>query len=336
MVVNGPDCSGPIAMRVTVDDLRERHLDHQRRAARQLLRRPMRRRQFLSASAAAGTAAMGGIALGGGAMAQEAAKKNPRINEGLLPDYRLLFYYGFPQNPNMGILGEHEPGALLEILKEQAAEYEAADDSRPWKLGFELIASVAQGSPQPDNSYVADTDGKWLDLYTEFTAEHDMVLLLDVQMGRREPKEDYVGLERWLKYDHVHLAIDPEFKMWGDEIPGQDLGHVKAHHVTEAQQWLVDLAAKYETSRKVLLVHQFHHYMIDDKHEIEPMVGVDLVIDMDGWGPPHLKLETWNAVITEEPIEYHGIKLFYRQDEPLMSAADVMALEPTPDVVIYQ
>jgi hypothetical protein len=41
-------------------------------------------------------------------------------------------------------------------------------------------------------------------------------------------------------------------------------------------------------------------------------------------------------VITQEPIEYHGIKLFYGQDDPLMPAADIMALEPTPDVVIYQ
>jgi len=298
----------------------------------------MHRRRFV----ASGAAAMGGMALAHGAAAQSdnqrssTAKKNPRINEGLLPDHRLLFYYGFPQNPNMGILGEYEPDELLKILKEQAAEYEAADDSRPWKLGLELIASVAQGSPQADNSYVADTDGHWLDLYTEFTAENDMILLLDVQMGRKEPKEDYEGLERWLKYDHVHLGIDPEFKMWEDEIPGQDLGHIKAHHVTEAQQWLVDLAAKYETSRKLLLVHQFHHWMIQEKEEIEPMVGVDLVIDMDGWGPPELKKETWNFVITQEPIEYHGIKLFYRQDEPLMTAADIMALEPTPDVVIYQ
>jgi hypothetical protein len=301
----------------------------------------MRRRQFV----ATGAAAMGSMALARGVAAQSdgessptpaAAATNPRINEGLLPDYRLLFYYGFPENPNMGILGEYAPEELLARLKEQAAEYEAADDSRPWKLGLELIASVAQGSPQADDSYVADTSGEMLDQYTEFCAENDMVLLLDVQMGRKEPKADYEGLERWLKFEHVHLGIDPEFKMWEEEIPGQDLGHIKAHHVTEAQEWLVALAAKYEIPRKMLLVHQFHHYMIEDKGEIEPMAGVDLVIDMDGWGPPHMKLDTWNVVIKQEPIEYHGIKLFYGQDDPLMPAADIMALEPTPDVVIYQ
>ncbi|MDQ4044713.1 MAG: hypothetical protein M3173_04595 [Chloroflexota bacterium] len=259
-----------------------------------------------------------------------------RMSEGLLPDYRLLFHYGFPENELMGILGEYPPEENLQLMREQVAQYEAADSSRPWKLGFELISSVAQAEPQADNSYVADTDGDWLDYYTEFTAENDMVLLLDVQMGRREPKEDYVGLERWLRYDHVHLGIDPEFKMWGDEIPGKDLGHVTAEKVTEAQQWLVEIANKYGTSRKMLLVHQFHVYMIKDKDQIRPMDGVDLVIHEDGWGPPHMKRETYEVIIAQQPIEYHGFKLFYRQDEPLMTPAEVMALEPPPDVVTYQ
>lgn len=315
----------------------------------------MRRREFL----AGGAATMGGLILPGGLAAQsdnqlhateEAAAESPqaeesqpqtsgpgmRLNEGLLPDNRLLFYYGFPQNPLMGILGEYEPEECLELLRQQAAEYEEADNSRPWKLGFELIASVAQGEPQSDNSYVADTDGKWLDLYTEFTAANDMVLLLDVQMGRKEPKEDYEGLERWLQYDHVHLAIDPEFKMWGDEIPGQDLGHITADHVIEAQNWLVEIANRYGTSRKMLVVHQFHVYMIQDKEQIRPVEGVDLVINEDGWGPPDMKRDTYGVVITQQPIEYHGIKLFYQLDEPLMTAAEIMALDPPPDVVNYQ
>jgi hypothetical protein len=327
-----------------------------------MLRRPMRRRQFLST----GAAAMGGLIIPHGALAQDSDNQLPqateaapaesapeesesqtqqpqpggsggiRLNEGLLPDHRLLFYYGFPQNELMGILGENEPEENLALMREQAAEYEAADSSRPWKLGFELIASVAQAEPQADNSYVADTDGRWLDLYTEFTAENDMVLLLDVQMGRREPKEDYEGLERWLQYDHVHLGIDPEFKMWDDEVPGQDLGHVTAAQVTEAQEWLVEIGNRYGTSRKMLLVHQFHVYMIQDKDQIRPVEGVDLVIHEDGWGPPEMKAETYNVIITQQPIEYHGFKLFYRQDEPLMTPDQVMALEPPPDVVTYQ
>ncbi|MGN6485697.1 MAG: hypothetical protein ACTHMX_14990 [Thermomicrobiales bacterium] len=305
----------------------------------------MNRRQAVSLGASAAVAAAGGITLAGGmpgsAFAQSATPSAPlgdgsSLATGLLPDHRLLLYYGFPENDRMGILGEYDPDELLTHLKAEAANYVAADNSRPWKLGFELIASVAQGSPGVDGKYIADTDGKWLDLYTEFTAQNDMVLFLDVQMGFKTPKEDYVGLERWLKYDHVHLGIDPEFHMREGELPGQDIGQIDGSDVTEAQNWLVEIATKYNVSRKTLIVHQFHYTMIENKDTIKPVHGVDLVIDEDGFGPPAMKKDTYNVVITQEPIEYNGIKLFYKQDDPIMTAAEVLALDPPPDVVIYQ
>lgn len=76
--------------------------------------------------------------------------------------------------------------------------------------------------------------------------------------------------------------------------------------------------------------------MIENKDKIQPVNGVDLVIDEDGWGPPAMKKETYNVVIKQEPIEYNGIKLFYQRDEPMMTAAEVMALDPVPDLVIHQ
>jgi hypothetical protein len=258
------------------------------------------------------------------------------IADGLFPENRVLLYYGFPENENMGILGEYTPEDLLPILQEQAAEYEAADPSRPVKIGFELIASVAQGSPQADNTWVADTDGKYLDQYTEFTAKNDMVLFLDVQMGFREPYDDYIGLERWMIEPHVHLGIDPEFHMRGEERPSIDIGQVTADEVIEAQNYLIQLCAKHNLPRKSLIVHQFHHTMIEEKERITPLDGVDLIIDMDGFGPPELKEETYTVVITNEEIEYNGIKLFYQQDEPLMTAEEVLALNPSPDLIIYQ
>lgn len=290
-------------------------------------------------AAAAGVTLAGGLP--GSTFAQDATPgatggDGSSLATGLLPDHRLLLYYGFPGNDRMGILGEYEPDQLLEHLKAEAVNYEAADNSRPWKLGFEVIASVAQGSPGPDNLYIADTSGKLLDQYTEFTAANDMVLFLDVQMGFKKPKDDYSGLERWLKFDHVHLGIDPEFHMREGELPGQDIGQIDGADVTEAQNWLVEIAKKYNVSRKTLIIHQFHHTMIENKDTIKPVDGVDLVIDEDGFGPPSMKEDTYSVVITQEPIEYNGIKLFYKQDDPIMTATEVLALNPSPDVVIYQ
>jgi hypothetical protein len=311
----------------------------------------MGRRTFVQGTAAAAaTAAAGGLLLPNGIGAQEssldiapsqnlstpAAPVGARLNEGLLPDHRLIMYYGFPENPQMGILGEFPPEELLPKLLAQKAEYEAVAGDRPWKAGIELIASVAQRDPGPDGMYIADTDGAWLDMYTQFTEQNDMYLLLDVQCGMKSPKEDYAGLERWLRYDHVHLAIDPEFHVLEGETPGIELGSITAEDVIEAQKWCLEIANKYGTSRKMLLIHQFHVFSVEDKDKIKPMEGVDLVLNMDGWGPPELKLETWSVVIQQQPIEYNGIKIFYRQDEPLMSPAEVMALTPTPDVINYQ
>ena len=45
----------------------------------------------------------------------------------LLPDYRIVTFYGHPHDPGMGIVGEHEIEELADILREEAANYAAAD-----------------------------------------------------------------------------------------------------------------------------------------------------------------------------------------------------------------
>ncbi len=283
------------------------------------------------------------VALGGAAALapftlrshQTLAQEN-ESSAAVFPDNRVLLYYGFPENENMGILGEYGPDELLERLYEQAAAYEAADPSRPVKVGFELIASVAQASPQEDGSYIADTDKEWLDTYTEYTRDNDILLFLDVQMGMRSHKEDYSGLEPWLKEPHVHLAIDPEFAMREGEVPGVNYGQVTGPQITEAQEWLVDLAQENDIPPKVLIVHQFRLDMIEEKETVAPVEGVQLVIDEDGFGTPKEKTETYEVVIAQQPIEYNGIKLFYQQDVPLLTPEEVLAFEPSPDLIIYQ
>ncbi|MFL5758387.1 MAG: hypothetical protein ACJ789_01540 [Thermomicrobiales bacterium] len=56
----------------------------------------------------------------------------------------------------------------------------------------------------------------------------------------------------------------------------------------------------------------------------------------DGFGPPADKLATYDVIITKREIEYNGFKLFYQQDDPLMAPADVLNLNPVPDLIIYQ
>src|SRR5829696_3280704 len=65
----------------------------------------------------------------------------------LLPDYRIVTFYGHPHDPGMGIVGEHDIEQLAGILREEAANYAAADPSRPVIPALEIIATVAQRMP---------------------------------------------------------------------------------------------------------------------------------------------------------------------------------------------
>lgn len=274
------------------------------------------------------------------------AKTAPKLNlqapaaattaNGLLPGNRILLFYGFPANTTMGILGEHEMPDLLALLREQAAAYEQADPSRPVKIGFEVVASVAQKDPQADRSYLLDASANLLDTYADFAEQNDLLLFLDVQVGKRKTADDIKGLEPWLKKPFVHLAIDPEFAVRDGQVPSVDIGQIDASDVTQAQNWLVELAKADNLPPKVLIVHQFHDGMIENKNKIAPISGVQLVIDADGWGPPDSKKSTYAFVNKLQEIEYNGIKLFYKQDDPIMTPEEIVKLDPNPDLIIYQ
>lgn len=261
----------------------------------------------------------------------------PEVHDGsILPQYRILLFYGFPGDANMGILGEYDMARLMELLYEQAAAYEAADPGRPVKIAFEVIASVAQREPQADGSYLLDAPSTLLDEYTAFTAEHDILLFFDLQIGRRTVQTEVEGLRRWLEYGHVHLALDPEFSMKDGQVPSEVIGSVDAADITWTQEYLAELTAGLGLPPKVLIVHQFTEGMIANKDQLAPVPGVQLVVEFDGWGSPDLKRTGYAATITNMPVEYNGIKLFYRQDQPLMTPQEVLDLSPVPDIVIYQ
>jgi len=272
------------------------------------------------------------FAQGDGTEGPEAAVEH----ELLLPNYRILSYYGFPGNELMGILGEHDMETLLAILQDQLVEFEAVDSSRPWKLAFEVIASVAQRDAGPDGMYIAYTSAEVIQQYVDFTAANDLLLILDVQFGRKTVAQEIEAVREWLSYPHVHLAIDPEFSVREGETPGIDLGQIDASDVRLAQELLAEISRNEGIPPKLLVVHQFNLYSIANREQIEQIPGVQYVLEVDGWGEPDAKRDTYNVVGGNVPHEFYGFKLWYRQDVPLMTAAEVMALQPSPDLVIYQ
>ncbi len=265
---------------------------------------------------------------------------DPAAAGAVIPNYRILSYYGHPADDQMGILGAYEPEALLAKLREQAEAYEAADPSRPVLLALEVIATVAQPDPQYDGTYLLDTTPADIEDYIAFAEANGLHVILDVQIGRRGVLGEVERLIELglLDKPFVHLALDPEFAIGEGEIPGVHFGSIDGSEITATQERLAAFSAERGLPPKILIVHQFVLQMITNKEIVEPVPGVQLVLMADGHGPPELKIEVYTLLVRDQAIQYGGIKLFYDEpdEEPLMTPEQVLALDPVPDVIIYQ
>jgi glycosyltransferase involved in cell wall biosynthesis len=267
------------------------------------------------------------------------APLSPAANGGhrpVLPSSRIVGYYGHPHSDRMGILGEHDMHTLLSRLQDQARSYQEADPHRPVLPAFELIAVMAQRDPGPEGLHRARLSAAVLDAWADFTERHGVLLILDVQPGRSSVPVEIGILERWLARPHVHLAIDPEWTLSSRQQPGIEVGSMDAGVITEAQQALATFVKVQSLPPKLLIVHQFKASMIRGKALLRPVPGVQLVINMDGFGNPRHKTEAYSVLVSQEPVEFAGVKLFYQQDDPLMTPREVLNLTPAPDIVTYQ
>jgi hypothetical protein len=252
----------------------------------------------------------------------------------VLATRRLVTYYGNPLAEVLGVLGEGTPQQMMQRLRQQARAYEA--DGTPVQPALHLIATVAQAAPGDDGMYRLRMAPELIDRWSALAEENGMLLILDVQVGRSSVQEEVEVLRPFLTRHHVHLALDPEFAMSPTTVPGRQIGSMRAEDVTWAIQYLADIALTHRFENRVLIVHQFTDNMLPDRGAIELDPRVDLAITMDGFGAPGLKIAQYNRYVAEDLIAYAGFKLFYKYDRPLMSPADVLALDPIPDVVIYQ
>jgi hypothetical protein len=259
------------------------------------------------------------------------------LQGGVLPDNRIIAFYGHPSTPQMGILGEYSKEELLQVLLEQVAEYELADPDTPVIPAFELIATVAQPEPQSDGTYLLYTGDPWIQEYVDFTAENNMLLFLDLQIGHSTIRDQIALVWHFLQYPHVHVALDPEFATGPDYAPGTIIGGVDGNHINIAIEMLSELVIENNLPNKILIVHQFDTQMILNKEMIQPLPGVDFVLHMDGWGTTEAKVANYHHFVRDQLIQYGGFKIFYRQDIPVMTAAEVLEMGPPPPLFIsYQ
>ncbi|HLI27982.1 MAG TPA: hypothetical protein VKZ60_12975 [Chloroflexota bacterium] len=253
----------------------------------------------------------------------------------ILATHRLVTFYGNPLTETMGILGQRPPERMIERLRQQAAAYQQAG-GRPVLAALHLVTPVAQAQPGADGMYRLRMDPELLEEWCDLAERHGLSFILDVQVGRSSVQEEVEQLRPWLVRPHVHLALDPEFAMSPSTEPGKQIGSLSAADINWAIEYLADIAITHRTGNRILIVHQFTDHMVPDRENLEPNPYVDLVLMMDGFGAPALKRAQYDRYIATAPVDFTGIKLFYQHDRPLMTPAEVLTLDPPPDVITYQ
>ena len=268
----------------------------------------------------------------------------------ILPGHRIVAYYGNPLSKRMGILGELPPDQMLARFDKEIAAWRRADPATPVMPALHLIAVVAQGAPGRDGKYRMRMTDSLIELVSSWAAERNALLFLDVQVGKSTVQEEVPRLIPFLKRPNVHLAIDPEFSMkprmdrkQGAVVtakPGARIGTMSSDDVNYSIGLLADLVKQNNLPPKVLVVHRFTHDMLTGASKIRLDPRVQVVIDMDGWGQPWLKYDSYRAYIEAEPVQFTGFKLFYKNDtkkgDPLLTPGEVLLLNPKPLYIQYQ
>jgi hypothetical protein len=270
--------------------------------------------------------------------------KGPAPAEGaILPNKRIIAFYGNPLSKRMGILGEIPPDQMLAKLETVAKEWEAADPETPVQPALHFIAVVAQAGPGKDGKYRLRMDSAQIEQIYGWAQRKNALLFLDIQAGQSTVMEELPRLMKFLERPDVHLGIDPEFYMHYDKegvAPGKKIGTLTSKEINYAIDQLAKVVEEKKLPPKVLVIHRFTRPMVRGYREIKLDPRVQVVLHMDGWGAPWLKFDSYKDYVLDEPVQFTGFKLFYKNDtkkgDKLLTAAELVQLKPRPIYVQYQ
>jgi hypothetical protein len=264
----------------------------------------------------------------------------PPLPGSILPARRIVAYYGNPLSKRMGILGELPPKDMLARLDKEVAAWNKADPSHPVQPALHLIVVVAQGSPGRDGKYRLRMADTLVEQVSSWAAQRNAIVFLDIQVGGATVQEEIPRLEKFLIRPNVHLGIDPEFSMKHGEKPGTKIGTMTSEDVNFAISYLAKLVTANNLPPKILVVHRFTRNMLTGSKSVRLDPKVQVVLNMDGWGNPWLKFDSYRDYVSAEPIQFTGFKLFYHNDtkkgEPLLTPGEVLRLTPAPLYIQYQ
>ena len=258
----------------------------------------------------------------------------PRGGRTILPDRRVVAFYGAPQDHELGVLGIGSPARAARRLERQARPY--ARRGRPVLPAFELIAAIVTREAGDGGDHSMRQEPTTIRRYLRVARAHRMLLLLDIQPGYAPFLGEAEALEEFLKEPDVSLALDPEWSMDPPQLPGQEIGSTDAATVNEVSRYLSGIVREHDLPQKLLVVHRFTGDMIQAEHDLERHPGVALVVNVDGFGDRPNKISRYHEFTDDLRRPFNGFKLFYKEDLNLMKPKQVLRLRPRPDLIVYE
>jgi hypothetical protein len=257
----------------------------------------------------------------------------PRGGRSVLPEHRVVAYYGAPQSRELGALGIGTPRGAARRLAREARRYRR--DDRAELPALELITVIANAHPGDDGMYRTRQEDSVIRRYLRAARRAKALLLLDIQPGRSDFFTETTRLEKWLEEPDVGLALDPEWRVQAGEVPGQVIGQVSPREVNATSAWLAQLVEDNELPEKLFVIHQFTDDMVDHTR-LKLREGLAMVLNVDGFGGPEIKKAKYRNFAREAKDFHHGFKLFYEEDTDLMSPRQVLRMRPRPELVVYE
>ena len=181
----------------------------------------------------------------------ETGAQLPGGGQVLFPMRRIVALYGSPGTPALGALGQQDLAASISRARQVAAQYSALS-KEPVIPAFEIIATVAQGSPGPARTYSYESSVASLRPWVVAAAKAGMYVTLDLQPGRANLLTQAKRYRSLLKLPNVGLALDPEWKLQPGQLPLHQIGSVSIAEVNSVVSWLARLTARYRLPQKLL------------------------------------------------------------------------------------
>jgi hypothetical protein len=261
----------------------------------------------------------------------------------LLPKNRIVAYYGNPHSKKMGVIGEYPEAQMLGMLDRTVAAWKAADPKTPVIPAIHLVSVVAQGSPGADKMWRRRETPQMIEKTYAWAKAKKGLLFLDIQASHSTLQQELPPLLKYLERPDVHLGVDPEFYMHHDKEgvrPGAKIGTMMASDINHVIRALDKLVAEKNLPPKILVVHRFTKRMVPDAENIKPTSRVQVVMHMDGWGPPWLKFDSYRDYVVDHPVQFTGFKIFYHNDtkkgDALLTPAELVQLRPRLSYIQYQ